>query len=111
MEGSMKFFSSTEPGAPRRSVVGLIDILLVIIAALLITITQNPMMDAFLKQDAAAHFGGGRPDADSIVKNGEPAAPPISVSQAAKAQGIGASVQYRMPGSGAIYATESSNAH
>ncbi|WP_167670960.1 DUF2149 domain-containing protein [Allopusillimonas ginsengisoli] len=106
----MKFFSSTAPGAPRRSVVGLIDILLVIIAALLITITQNPMMEALLRQDASALFGGGRPEANSIVKHGEPSAP-VSVSQAATAPGSGTGVQYRMPGSGAVYATERSNAH
>ena len=43
----MKFLDETEADDPILSVVNLIDVFLVVIAALLITVAQNPLLSPF----------------------------------------------------------------
>ena len=55
----MKFLQESDNDDPILSVVNLIDVFLVIIAALLITIAQNPLMAAMSKQDVTVVTDAG----------------------------------------------------
>jgi hypothetical protein len=57
---SLKLLHETESDDPILSVVNIIDIFLVIIAALLITVAQNPMLNAFSKQDVTVITDAGK---------------------------------------------------
>ena len=68
---SLKLLHEPENDDPILSVVNIIDIFLVIIAALLITIAQNPMLNAFSKQDVTVITDAGKPTMEMMVKKGE----------------------------------------
>ena len=58
---SLKLLHEPETEDPILSVVNLIDIFLVIIAALLITVAQNPLINPFNKQDVTVITDPGKP--------------------------------------------------
>ena len=68
---SLKLLHEPETEDPILSVVNLIDIFLVIIAALLITVAQNPMLNAFNKQDVTVITDAGKPSMEVLIKKGE----------------------------------------
>ena len=68
---SLKLLHETETEDPILSVVNLIDIFLVIIAALLITVAQNPLLNPFNKQDVTVITDPGKPNMEMVVKKGE----------------------------------------
>lgn len=57
----MKFLDETEADDPILSVVNLIDVFLVVIAALLITVAKNPLLSPFSKQDVTVITDAGKP--------------------------------------------------
>ena len=64
----MKFLDETEADDPILSVVNLIDVFLVVIAALLITVAQNPLLSPFSKQDVTVITDAGKPTMEVIQK-------------------------------------------
>ena len=68
---SLKLLHEPETEDPILSVVNLIDIFLVIIAALLITVAQNPLINPFNQQDVTVITDPGKPTMEVLIKKGE----------------------------------------
>ena len=66
----MKLLDEDEAINPALSVVNLVDVFLVLVAALLIAIAQNPM-NPFLSENVTVIKNSGTPDMEMIIKNGE----------------------------------------
>ncbi|HBC56324.1 MAG TPA: hypothetical protein DCZ03_04090, partial [Gammaproteobacteria bacterium] len=65
----MKLLDEDETNNPALSVVNLVDVFLVLIAALLIAIAQNPM-NPFLQENVTVIKNAGEPDMEMVIKNG-----------------------------------------
>lgn len=83
-----------------------IDIFLVIIAALLITIAQNPLINPFSKQDVTVITDPGKPSMQMIVKKGEKIEKYQSSGQVGSGDGEKAGVAYRMKDGSMLYVPE-----
>ncbi len=105
----MKFLHEPESDDPILSVVNLIDIFLVIIAALLITIAQNPLLDPFSKKDVTVIIDPGQPSMEVIVKKGERIDKYKASGQIGQGEGEKVGVAYRMRDGSMIYVPESGN--
>ena len=103
---SMKLLHEPETEDPILSVVNIIDIFLVIIAALLITVARNPMLNAFNKQDVTVITDAGKPSMEMIVKKGEKSARYQSSGNIGSGDGEKAGVAYRMKDGSIIYVPE-----
>ena len=103
---ALKLLHEPEADDPILSVVNLIDIFLVVIAALLITIAQNPLMNPFSKRDVTVIIDAGKPGMEIAVKQGEK----IEHYKASGAIGSGdgekAGVAYRMKDGSIVYVPE-----
>jgi hypothetical protein len=106
----MKFLHEPESDDPILSVVNLIDIFLVIIAALLITVAQNPMLNVFSQQDVTVITDAGKPSMQMIVKKGEKIEKYQSSGQVGSGDGEKAGVAYRMKDGSMLYVPESADA-
>ena len=102
----MKFLHEPESDDPILSVVNLIDIFLVIIAALLITVAQNPLINPFSKQDVTVITDPGKPNMQMIVKKGEKIEKYQSSGQVGSGDGEKAGVAYRMKDGSMVYVPE-----
>ncbi|MGB3290694.1 MAG: DUF2149 domain-containing protein [Burkholderiaceae bacterium] len=102
----MKFLDETESDDPILSVVNLIDIFLVIIAALLITIAQNPLLDPFTKKDVTIITDPGQDSMEMIVKKGEKIERFKANGQTGQGEGSKAGVAYRMKDGTVVYVPE-----
>jgi hypothetical protein len=102
----MKLLHEAQDDDPILSVVNLIDIFLVVIAALLITVAQNPLMNPFSKRDVTVITDPGKPSMEMVVKKGEK----IERYKASGAIGSGdgekAGVAYRMKDGSIVYVPE-----
>jgi len=67
---ALKLLHESETEDPILSVVNLIDIFLVVIAAQLITIAKNPQMNPFSKKDLTVITDLGKPNIEIAIKNG-----------------------------------------
>jgi len=103
---SMKLLHEPETEDPILSVVNIIDIFLVIIAALLITVARNPMLNAFSKQDVTVITDAGKPSMEMIVKKGEKIERYQSSGNIGSGDGEKAGVAYRMKDGSIIYVPE-----
>ena len=103
---ALKLLHEPESDDPILSVVNLIDIFLVIIAALLITVAQNPLINPFSKRDVTVIIDAGKPGMEIAVKQGEK----IERYKASGAIGSGdgekAGVAYRMQDGSMVYVPE-----
>jgi len=104
---SMKLLHEPETEDPILSVVNIIDIFLVIIAALLITIAKNPLMNPFSKQDVTVITDPGKPSMEMIVKKGEKIERYKANGNIGSGDGEKAGVAYRMKDGSMIYVPES----
>ncbi|KAB0609663.1 DUF2149 domain-containing protein [Castellaniella defragrans] len=102
----MKFLAETEADDPILSVVNLIDIFLVVIAALLIGMASNPVMQAMTRQDVTVVTDAGKPTMEMIVKQGERIERFKSTGQAGQGEGTKAGVAYRMKDGSVVYVPE-----
>lgn len=103
---SMKLLHEPETEDPILSVVNIIDIFLVIIAALLITVARNPMLNAFNKQDVTVITDAGKTSMEMIVKKGEKIERYQSSGNIGSGDGEKAGVAYRMKDGSIIYVPE-----
>ncbi len=103
---SLKLLHETETEDPILSVVNLIDIFLVIIAALLITIARNPLMNPFSKQDVTVITDAGKPTMEVVIKKGEKVERYKSSGAIGSGDGEKAGVAYRMKDGSMVYVPE-----
>jgi hypothetical protein len=106
----MKFLHESESDDPILSVVNLIDIFLVIIAALLITVAQNPLLNPFSRRDVTVITDPGKPSMEMIVKQGEKIERYKASGEIGQGEGVRAGVAYRMRDGSMIYVPEGSDA-
>lgn len=103
---ALKLLQDTETDDPMLSVVNLIDIFLVIIAALLITVAQNPMLGSFSKRDVTVITDAGQPTMEITVKKGEKVERYKSSGAIGSGDGEKAGVAYRMQDGSIVYVPE-----
>ncbi len=102
----MKFLDEAETDDPILSVVNLIDIFLVIIAALLITVARNPLMNMLGSQDVTVITDAGKPGMEMLVKKGKKLESYKSSGQIGQGEGVKAGVAYRMKDGTMVYVPE-----
>lgn len=103
---SLKLLHQTEDDDPLLSVVNIIDIFLVIIAALLITVAQNPMLNQLSKQDVTIITDAGKPTMEMMIKKGEKIERYKSSGNIGEGEGAKAGVAYRMKDGSIVYVPE-----
>jgi hypothetical protein len=81
---------------PILSVVNLIDIFLVVIAALFITVAQNPLFSPFAQRDLTVITDAGKPGMEIMVKKGEKVERCKASGAIGSGDGEKAGVAYRM---------------
>ena len=102
----MKFLEAQGVEDPILSVVNLIDIFLVIIAALLITVAQNPLINPFNKQDVTVITDPGKPTMEMMIKKGEKIEKYKASGSIGSGDGEKAGVAYRMKDGSLVYVPE-----
>lgn len=103
---ALKLLHEDETDDPILSVVNLIDIFLVVIAALLITVAQNPLMNPFSKQDVTVITDPGKPTMEVMMKKGEKVERYKASGQIGSGDGEKAGVAYRMKDGSIVYVPE-----
>ena len=103
---SLKLLHEPETEDPILSVVNLIDIFLVIIAALLITVAQNPLLSPFAKKDVTVITDAGQPNMEIVVKKGEKVERYKASGAIGSGDGEKAGVAYRMKDGSIVYVPE-----
>jgi hypothetical protein len=103
---ALKLLHEAETDDPILSVVNLIDIFLVVIAALLITVAQNPMINPFNKQDVTVITDPGKPSMEITVKKGEKIERYKSSGAVGSGDGEKAGVAYKMKDGSIVYVPE-----
>jgi hypothetical protein len=103
---SLKLLHEPESDDPILSVVNLIDLFLVIIAALLISVAQNPLLDPFSKRDVTVVTDPGKPTMEVVVKQGEKLERYKASGEMGAGDGVRAGVAYRLKDGSMIYVPE-----
>ncbi|MFL0798127.1 MAG: DUF2149 domain-containing protein [Cellvibrionaceae bacterium] len=101
----MKLLDEDEAINPALSVVNLVDVFLVLIAALLIAIAQNPM-NPFLEENVTVIKNSGQPDMEMMIKSGETIETYKSSGEVGSGDGVKAGVAYRMADGSIVYVPE-----
>lgn len=103
---ALKLLNEPESDDPILSVVNLIDIFLVVIAALLITVAQNPLLSPFTKRDVTVITDPGKPNMEIVVKKGEKIERYKATGAIGSGDGEKAGVAYRMRDGSIVYVPE-----
>ena len=90
---------------PMLSVANNVDVFLVVIAALLIAIAQNPL-NPFIAEDVTVIKNAGQADMEMIVKKGEKIEHYKSSGEIGQGEGMRAGIAYRMKDGSMIYVPE-----
>jgi len=90
---------------PALSLVNLVDVFLVLVAALLIAIAQNPM-NPFLEEDVTVIKNAGKPNMEMIIKKGEVIESYKSDGEIGSGDGVKAGVAYRLADGSMVYIPE-----
>jgi len=101
----VKLLDEDEGINPALSLVNLVDVFLVLVAALLIAIAQNPM-NPFLAENVTVIKNEGTPEMEIIVKKGEKIETYKSRGEIGNGKGVKAGIAYRMPDGSIIYVPE-----
>lgn len=101
----MKLLEEDESINPALSVVNLVDVFLVLVAALLIAIAQNPM-SPFLEENVTVIKNSSQPDMEMIIKNGETIETYKSSGEVGSGDGVKAGVAYKMADGSIVYVPE-----
>lgn len=101
----MKLLEEDESINPALSVVNLVDVFLVLVAALLIAIAQNPM-NPFLDEKVTVIKNSGAPDMEIVIKNGKTIETYRSAGEVGAGDGVKAGVAYKMADGSIIYVPE-----
>lgn len=103
---SLKLLHESDNDDPILSVVNIIDIFLVIIAALLITVAQNPLLNAFNQRDVTVITDPGKPSMEMVIKKGEKIERYKASGQIGQGEGAKAGTAYRMKDGSIVYVPE-----
>lgn len=103
---SLKLLHEADSDDPILSVVNIIDIFLVIIAALLITVAQNPLLNTFSQRDVTVITDAGKPTMEMVVKKGEKIERYKSSGVIGQGEGAKAGTAYRMKDGSIVYVPE-----
>jgi len=103
---SLKLLHEPESDDPILSVVNLIDLFLVIIAALLISVAKNPLLAPFSKRDVTVVMDAGKPTMEMVVKQGEKLERYKASGEMGAGDGVRAGVAYRLKDGSMIYVPE-----
>jgi len=103
---ALKLLHESETDDPILSVVNLIDIFLVVIAALLITVAQNPLINPFNKQDVTVISDPGKPTMEIMMKKGEKVERFKASGSIGSGDGEKAGVAYKMRDGSIVYVPE-----
>lgn len=101
----MRLLDEDESMNPALSVVNLVDVFLVLIAALLIAIAQNPL-SPFLSEDVTVIKNAGKENMEIIVKKGNKIESFKSQGKTGSGTGKKAGTAYEMADGSIIYVTE-----
>lgn len=101
----MRLLDDDESINPALSLVNMVDVFLVLVAALLITIAQNPM-NPFLEEDVTVIKNAGKPNMEMIIKKGETIETYESTGDIGSGDGVKAGVAYRMADGSIVYVPE-----
>ena len=102
----MRLLHEADNDDPILSVVNLIDIFLVIIAALLITVAKNPLLNPFSKQEVTVITDPGKPSMEMVVKKGEKIEKYKASGAMGEGEGSKAGVAYRMKDGSFVHVPE-----
>jgi hypothetical protein len=103
---SLKLLHEPENDDPILSVVNIIDIFLVIIAALLITVAQNPVLNPFSKQDVTVITDAGKPSMEMLIKKGQKIERYKASGAIGQGEGSKAGTAYKMKDGTMVYVPE-----
>ncbi|MCZ8251787.1 MAG: DUF2149 domain-containing protein [Hylemonella sp.] len=103
---SLKLLHESDSDDPILSVVNIIDIFLVIIAALLITVAQNPLLNSFSQRDVTVITDPGKPTMEMMIKKGEKIERYKASGQIGQGEGDKAGTAYRMKDGSIVYVPE-----
>lgn len=98
----MKLLDEDESSNPALSLVNLVDVFLVLVAALLIAIAQNPL-NPFIAEDVTVIKNAGQADMELIVKQGEKIEAYKSSGEIGAGKGVKAGVAYKMADGSIVY--------
>ena len=101
----MRFLDEDEELNPIVSAVNLVDVFLVIIAALLIAIAQNPL-SPFTAESVTVVKNAGEPNMEVIVKEGKEIKQYKSNGEIGSGEGMRAGVAYKMADGSFVYIPE-----
>ena len=101
----MRFLDEDEELNPILSAVNLVDVFLVIIAALLIALAQNPL-STFSSEDVTVIKNPGKPNKEIIVKKGKEIKQYKSTGEVGSGEGMRAGVAYTMADGSFVYVPE-----
>ncbi|PAY00114.1 hypothetical protein CKO50_17730 [Pseudoalteromonas sp. HM-SA03] len=101
----MRFLDEDEELNPIVSAVNLVDVFLVIIAALLISIAQNPL-SPFTSENVTVVKNAGEPNMEVIVKEGKEIKQYKSNGEIGSGEGMRAGVAYKMADGSFVYVPE-----
>jgi hypothetical protein len=102
---SLRLIEDADADDPILSVVNLIDVFLVVIAALLITVAANPL-NPFLQEDFTLVKNPGESNMEVVIRKGETLEHYTSSGEMGEGEGAKAGVTYRMKDGSMIYVPE-----
>jgi hypothetical protein len=101
----VKLLNEDDDLNPASSMINLVDVFLVLIAALLISIAQNPL-NPFTAENVTVIKNTGQDDMEMIVKKGETIEHFESTGEIGGGQGTKAGVAYKMADGTMVYVPE-----
>lgn len=101
----MRLLNEDEELNPANSMINLVDVFLVLIAALLIAIAQNPL-NPFTAENVTVIKNAGQDDMEMIVKKGEKIEKYEASGEIGGGQGTKAGVAYKMADGTMVYVPE-----
>jgi hypothetical protein len=101
----VRLLNEDEDLNPASSLINLVDVFLVLIAALLISIAQNPL-NPFTADNVTVIKNAGQDDMEVIVKKGESIEHYESSGEIGGGQGVKAGVAYKMADGTMVYVPE-----
>lgn len=102
---SLRLLEEAEADDPILSVVNLIDVFLVIIAALLLSVANNPL-NPFTEDDFTLIKNPGQPYMEVVIKQGETLEHYKSSGEIGQGEGAKAGIAYRLKDGSMIYVPE-----
>ncbi len=102
---SNRLMDEVEDDDPILSVVNLIDVFLVIIAALLLAVANNPM-NPFSNESVTMIKNPGQPTMEVVIKDGQKVQRYQASGSIGEGQGSKAGVAYRMKDGSMVYVPE-----